>query len=104
MLRLLSVLFFLVLFSVNTYSGGRHEGFVENIEAGNADGAIFFNTTEDIITYECTNPSGYIVPSDYAVDKVLSILLSAKMADKKVYFDINGCIGSYPRVIRAGLK
>ena len=78
---------------------------VAAIEAGNADGSIFFTTEENIVAYGCPNTAGYVVPSTYATEKILSVLLAAKLAKNKVYFDIRCPQGSvYPLVIRVGIK
>lgn len=83
----------------------RHHGHVKNIEAGNSNGDIFFNTNEPTITHECSNPAGYIVSAaTHSEEKILSILLAAKMGNKGVYFDISGCVFNYPKVIRVGIK
>ncbi|AJQ92179.1 hypothetical protein [Gynuella sunshinyii] len=87
-----------------TFAANRYEGTVALIEAGNTDGSIFFNTVEVTQQDECSSAAGYVVPADHSADKVLSLLLSAKIAARKVYFDIEGCTGTYPRVIRVGLK
>lgn len=93
------------LLSALTYAGGRHEGTIASVEAGNPDGAVFFTTIEGTITYGCPNAAGYFVPGTYATDKVLSLLMAAKIAGNKVYFDVD-CQsgGSYPVVIRVGMK
>ena len=93
-----------MIICASAMANGRHEGNLTSLEAGNTDGSIFFKTEERVQKYECISDSGYLVSGDQASDKILSILISAKISQARIYFDVNGCIGDYPKVTRVGLK
>jgi hypothetical protein len=66
-----------------------------------AESGVFFETNEAFINpFSCTQVGRYrIAPGATYEKEILSILLSAKMADKKITFHIpTGCPGGYVQV------
>lgn len=66
----------------------------------NVGSGIYFQTDQAMINPDgCNGTAWYHVRPGTSYEKeVLSILLSAEMANKKITFYLNGCIDGYPAV------
>lgn len=115
-MKLLSILFFL-LFSSIVYSASIFTNAeVDYIFSGYQDGSIsFIPKGEDRVNpANCSNTQAYAITHSLGSDGALSILLSAKLSDKKVYFSVRDDIchafpqtdnpGTFPVVQRVAIR